>query len=377
MAGQMRRPPVEVALGGLGAGCRRAVGRANCGSRFKRPPCVFCCLGGFLEGVAEDAICRSLRVGSGMNDEPVIRFQLGNPVLDVNGGVAVGVLISNSSNSAEEGGSHLGDQFLFAVKLIGEAVAKDAVQAALMACAVNQFMEQGAVIVRCIYEATADGHVDGIGARPVISAILGGAGQMQGWAVLPSRHDAFAYFVLVDLRRVCGLLDLWKREAVALLHVENCVVAEHEGDALIVVAGFLVVLGVFWKLLVKDNRRSVFTFTDGAFQLLRLFERKPEWGVVLARPKQQNIDAPVGFAGVEVARERPAFEPWNLPRLFPRNHASLEAGNNAVGNGLVDARPVAAGCLLHGSSLAVAVAFSCRARRHVPHMPDATWRTRG
>ena len=63
----------------------------------------------FLEGFPEDAIGGSLCVRSSMDDEAVILFQLGNPVLDVGGGVAVGVFVGNASDSAEEGRAHLGD----------------------------------------------------------------------------------------------------------------------------------------------------------------------------------------------------------------------------------------------------------------------------
>jgi hypothetical protein len=72
-------------------------------------PGVFGRLALFLKGVAEDAIDRSLSVGGGMNDEPVIFFQLGNPILDVSGGVAVGVLVGNSSDRAKKGRAHLGN----------------------------------------------------------------------------------------------------------------------------------------------------------------------------------------------------------------------------------------------------------------------------
>jgi hypothetical protein len=74
---------------------------AHFGSRPKRPLCVFCCLGLFLEGVADNAICRSLRIGGGMNDKPVMRLQLANPVLDVGCGVAVGMLVGNAGNAAK------------------------------------------------------------------------------------------------------------------------------------------------------------------------------------------------------------------------------------------------------------------------------------
>jgi 3-oxoacyl-[acyl-carrier protein] reductase len=66
-------------------------------------------IGLFLEGLSEDAIGGSLCVRSGMDDEAVILFQFGNPVLDVGGGVAVGVFVGNASDSAEEGRAHLGD----------------------------------------------------------------------------------------------------------------------------------------------------------------------------------------------------------------------------------------------------------------------------
>jgi antitoxin HigA-1 len=51
------------------------------------------------------------------------------------------------------------------------------------------------------------------------------ARQIERGAVLPSHYDAFAEFVFVNLRRGRRLLDLREREAVALLHVENRVVA--------------------------------------------------------------------------------------------------------------------------------------------------------
>ena len=107
-------------------------------------------------------------------------------------------------------------------------------------------MKQGAVVVGRIDEAGANGHVDGVGAWPVVSAALGRTGQMKGGAVFPSGNDGFAGFVRVDLRGGGGLLDdLRKREAVALLHVENRVVAKNEGGAVVRFAGaFLLFLAV-------------------------------------------------------------------------------------------------------------------------------------
>src|SRR5947207_10714469 len=99
-------------------------------------PGVFGCLLLFFKRAAENQVHGSLRVGGGMNDEPVIFLKRGNPVLNVSSGIAVGALVGDPSDGAKKGRAHLGYQFLFAVKLISEAVAKDALQTALMACAV-------------------------------------------------------------------------------------------------------------------------------------------------------------------------------------------------------------------------------------------------
>jgi hypothetical protein len=42
-----------------------------------------------------------LRIGGGMNDKPVIRLQLANPVLDLGCGVAVGKPVGNAGNAAK------------------------------------------------------------------------------------------------------------------------------------------------------------------------------------------------------------------------------------------------------------------------------------
>src|SRR5258708_32288205 len=112
--------------------------RTGCGDAADSGiPGVFSRLILFLKRVAENQVHGSLRVGGGMNDEAVILFQLFNPVLDVCGGVAVGVLIGDASDSAKKGCAHLRYQFLFAVKLISEAVAKGAIETALVAGAVD------------------------------------------------------------------------------------------------------------------------------------------------------------------------------------------------------------------------------------------------
>ena len=339
---------------------RSDIHRNGCGDAADSGiPGVFGCLLLFFKRTAENQVHGSLRVGGCMNDEPVIFLQRGNPVLDVSSGIAVSALVGDPSDSAKKGRTHLGYQFLFAVKLISEAVAKDAMQTALVAGAVYQLVKERAVIVGRIDEAGTCGHVDGIGRGAVVSAVLGGAIEIECGAILPSGDNAFAEFVFADLRRDGGLRDFRKREAVALLHVENRVVAKNEGNALILARCFLVFRGVFGKLLVKDNRRAVLAFADTAFQCLGLLEGKPERRAVLARPKQKDINATVGLSGIEVAGERAASIARRFPRPLPRNHASLEAGNNALGNGLVDAWP--AGCVTV-VAMRHDVSLSCAAR---------------
>ena len=219
----------------------------------------------------------------------------------------------------------------------------------------------------------------GIGRGPVVSAVLGGAVEIERGAALPSGNDAFANLAFVDLRCDGRLRDFRQREAVALLHIENRVVAENKGHALIFARCFVVFLCIFGKLLVEDDLRSMLAFADAAFQCLGLFEGKPKRGVVFARPKQKDIDATVGLASVEVAREWAACIVRRLPRLFPRNHACFEAGNDAVGNGLIDTRPVVGVCFSHGGNSPRGCCCCCLSARKAAawDMPDATWRTRG
>jgi hypothetical protein len=75
-------------------------------------------------------------------------------------------------------------------------------------------VKEGAVVVGRIHKATPHGHVYGVGARPVVGAVFGGAGQMHGGAALPRGHHTFAEFVFVHVGRVCRLVDLRQLEAV-------------------------------------------------------------------------------------------------------------------------------------------------------------------
>jgi hypothetical protein len=110
--------------------------RNGCGdAAYSGIPGVFGCLLPLLKGAAENQVRGSLRVGGGINDEAVILFQLFNPVLNVCGGIPVGVLVGDTGDGAKESCAHLGNQFFFAVKLISETVAKGAIQAAFVSCA--------------------------------------------------------------------------------------------------------------------------------------------------------------------------------------------------------------------------------------------------
>jgi len=91
----------------------------------------------FRKRGAENGVHGSLSIGGGMDDEAVILFQLGNPVLDIGGGVTVGVFVGNLRDGAKKGCAHLGYQFFLAVQVISETVAKGAIQAAFVAGAVD------------------------------------------------------------------------------------------------------------------------------------------------------------------------------------------------------------------------------------------------
>jgi hypothetical protein len=118
----------------MAVACRRNSHRNGCGdAAVSGIPGVFGHLVLFFKSAAENQVHGPLRVSGCMNDEAVILFQLFNPVLEVSGRVAVGVLVGNASDGAKKGRAHLGYQFLFAVKLIPEAVAKGAIETALVA----------------------------------------------------------------------------------------------------------------------------------------------------------------------------------------------------------------------------------------------------
>jgi len=81
---------------------RSDIHRNGCGDAADSGiPGVFGRLLLFLKRAAKNQVHGSLRVGGGMNDEAVIFFQLFDPVLDVCGGIAVGVLVSNASESKD------------------------------------------------------------------------------------------------------------------------------------------------------------------------------------------------------------------------------------------------------------------------------------
>ncbi len=81
----------------MAVNCRSDIDRNGCGDAADSGiPGVFGCLVLFLKRAAENQVYGSLRVGGGMNDEPVSSSSFFNPVLDVCGGVAVGVFVGNA-----------------------------------------------------------------------------------------------------------------------------------------------------------------------------------------------------------------------------------------------------------------------------------------
>jgi hypothetical protein len=91
------------------------------------------------------------------------------------------------------------------------------------------------------------------------------AGQMGGGAVGPSGYDGFAGFVCFNLSAGRWLIDLGKGKAVALLDVEDRVVAEHERGAFLLLVRRLLVVFPVLQLLVEHNRSTFFVFAHRAF----------------------------------------------------------------------------------------------------------------
>ena len=76
------------------------------------------------------------------------------------------------------------------------------------------------------------------------------AGQMGGGAVGPSGYDGLAGFVCLNLSAGSWLIDLGECKAVALLDVEDGVIAEHEREAfLLLVRRLLVIFPVLQPLV--------------------------------------------------------------------------------------------------------------------------------
>jgi len=95
--------------------------------------------------------------------------------------------------------------------------------------------------VRRIYEPGAGGHVYGIGTRPIVGAIFRFAGQLETRPIAPSADNGFAGLVQFNFIGLRWMLDPGKREAVALLDIENRVIGEEERGAAILFCCLLVV----------------------------------------------------------------------------------------------------------------------------------------
>jgi hypothetical protein len=78
------------------------------------------------------------RVGRSLNEEPAIRFEPDNSVLNVSGPIEVGVFAGNPGDGLKEGRAHLCNEFLIARKLISKASAKGRVEAVFLAGAVDR-----------------------------------------------------------------------------------------------------------------------------------------------------------------------------------------------------------------------------------------------
>ena len=114
-----------------------------------------------------------------------------------------------------------------------------------------------------------------------------------------------------------GSYDLRECEAVALFHVEDRVVAEHERGLLLLLISRIRTLPGITELFVEDNLCAFLALSHGTFQLQRLFKGEPQWGAIGAGPKQKHVDTSVRLARAEVAGEWATVKVQSLPWFFP------------------------------------------------------------
>lgn len=76
---------------------------------------------------------------------------------------------------------------------------------------------------------------------------------------------------------------------------------------------------------------TVFAFADVAAALLGLTESQPVGRRPVPQAQQQHVDAVVGLAGVEVARDAD----FSLPGAAPGNDAAFQVINDEIGDSLI------------------------------------------
>ena len=158
-----------------------------------------------FEAVADDEVHCALCTGRRLHDQTVILRQFAYPVLDVSGGVLLGVFRGDTDDCAKESGSGLRDQLFLAVELVSEAGSERPCKAAFVARAMHQFMKQSCVIVGDVDEAETRGKVYGVGHGPVVSAAFVDLLGANRWTSSPTADDGFAGVISVYRENGCWL----------------------------------------------------------------------------------------------------------------------------------------------------------------------------
>ncbi len=161
---------------------------------------------------------------------------------------------------------------------------------------------------------------------------------MHGLPAHASTRASQVLSILLESSGCVGRQLLGNDQAVALFHVEDGVVGQNKGGALVLCFfGGAVVVLLAVKLLVEDDLCAFLALADGSAHLLSLLVGEPEWSREGSGPEQQDVDAAVGSAGLEVAGKVAAFVGCGGPGLLPGSDAVAEAVEDAVGDGVVDA----------------------------------------
>src|SRR6266540_3374424 len=265
-----------------------------------------------LRTTAEDQVRGTLGLGGGDDDRARVLLETLEPTRHVRG-LVLDRGAGYSALGAEKRGAHLGDELL--PRVVGGSEGRDdtgygePTQPARMARAVNQLVKQSRVVGLGAFEGRRRRHRHPVGDRGVarsIESVL----DSRGAGVTRDDGPAVEDLAIGKSAR----FDDARREAVALLDVEDRVVAQHEsappgGRCLTSVGRVAIVIGpavVAIEDSPEDAGHALLALADRSAELLGLPEGEPRGPRVAGRLRgdrqQEVVDAAVDLAGAAGSR---------------------------------------------------------------------------